>query len=160
MWGLKSVIKIMENRLHWWHPSCRHASGFSVSWIFVCLHGGRIQRRKEERELSNAHWNIRNLGFFSLSSLTKNISPITGKPHSSFLPCSKPGDEHRLKLCRLFWVILLQCMSSFSETGHPPFAGGCSLSPPGPLLDLIPHAAASASASTPTAACTSLCSCA
>lgn len=159
MWGLKSTVKIMETRFKWWHPSSRHDknAGFSVSWIFVFLSGRGIQRRRQERELHNAHWNIWNLFFSLSSSRTKNISQITGKPRSSLSPMFQTKKWTFLKLCGLFWVILLQSMSNFSETGHPSFACGCSLTLPSPLLDFIPRAAA-ASSSIPTATCTWICS--
>lgn len=95
-------------------------SGFSVSWIFVFLsvgeHGGGGRRENYTMPID-----ISGIFFFSLSSsLTKNISQITGKPHSSLSPAFQTKKWTFLKLCRLLWVILPHCMSNFSETGHPP----------------------------------------
>lgn len=159
MWGLKSRIKIMENRFKWWHPSYRYdkiqAFKFHRYLLFFLVGEYRGGRKENYIILIEI---LGNFNFFSLSpSLTKNISQITSKPHPSLSLMFQTKKWTFLKLCRVFWVILLHLYVQLLWDRSTLFACGCSLTLPGPILDFIPRAAAS-SASIPTAACTSICS--
>jgi len=66
----------METRFKWWHPSCRYDknAGFSVSWIFVFLSGGGIQRRRQERDYTMPIETF-GISFFLFLLLLQRTSP-------------------------------------------------------------------------------------
>lgn len=118
MWGLKSIIKIMKNGFEWRHPSSRNDqdAGFSVPWITVFLSRGGIKGREHENYTMPTK--ISGTFFFLSSPSYKEHLWITSKPHSSLLPIFQTKKWTFLKFCRLLWVLLLHCRSSFLGTGH------------------------------------------
>lgn len=115
---LKKITKIMENEFEQWHPSsrCYKDASFSVSQITIFFSGRGVKEKKQENH--TAHWTIWNL-FLFFFLLLQRTSLNNKQTFYSFTRI--PNQEMNfLKLCRLFWVILLHYMSNFSETGRTP----------------------------------------
>lgn len=96
--------------------------------------------RGQDRDLHGDQWHLES-GSLTLSSSTKCSSWITDLLPPSFQTCVSNQERNISKLCRLFWAIREQSLSSFSEA-YPAILPVAALSPFRQPLEVIPGAAA------------------